>query len=247
MAEFGNDSKATAWSLVMRQALAVPGVKVDRENFLRGQLARCCDDAQVKLAIADRPANAGISSSVIDEIADGCVKRHTLEASSISAMTGLPGGWTAAVAVPADLAQFYWHILVLQQKLAYLYGWPDLLHNGDVDDETRYHLTLFTGVMHGVVEAKKVVTEMAKRIADEVQKRVPRMLLTKTAWYPIIKKIARWVGIEITKPLIARWIAKIVPLISAVVSGGVTAVAMRGMAKKLKKHLRELPLAKPDM
>ena len=88
---------------------------------------------------------------------------------------------------------------------------------------------------------------MAKRIADEVQKRVPRMLLTKTAWYPIIKKIARWVGIEITKPLIARWIAKIVPLISAVVSGGVTAVAMRGMAKKLKKHLRELPLAKPDM
>ena len=36
--------------------------------------------------------------------------------------------------VPADLAQFYWHTLVLAQKLAYLYGWPDLSDKGEVDE-----------------------------------------------------------------------------------------------------------------
>ena len=46
---------------------------------------------------------------------------------------------------PADMVQFYWHALVMAQKLAYLYGWPDLLEKGEVDDQTEIYLTLLVG------------------------------------------------------------------------------------------------------
>ena len=38
-----------------------------------------------------------------------------------------------AATIPADLAQDFWHAIVLSQKLAYLYGWPDLLEDGELD------------------------------------------------------------------------------------------------------------------
>ena len=38
----------------------------------------------------------------------------------------MPGGLGLALAIPADLAQFYGNILALSQKLMYIYGWPDI-------------------------------------------------------------------------------------------------------------------------
>ena len=234
-----------AWDRVMGAALAIPGVKVDRAGFLRSQLAPYCDACQIRLAIEGRPANAGIPSDVIDKLANGVIKRHVAAASGISFAAGLPGGWAMAATIPVDLAQFYWHVLVLQQKLAYLYGWPDLLNNGEVDDETKLCVTIFTGVMHGVAAANRVISEVANRIAAQVIRRVPRIALTKTAWYPLIKQIARWIGVRITRTTFARGVSKIVPIIGGGVSAGVTAATMKPMANRLKNHLRGLPLAKP--
>lgn len=243
MGEFDDDSKAAIWNRVLTQALALPGVKVDRESFLKEQLARRCDDAQMEAAIADRPANAGIPSSAIDELANGSIKLHTLKAASLSFAAGVPGLPLAPVTITADAIQFYWHILVLQQKLAYLYGWPDLT---SVDDETRAYFTLFTGVMFGVDQANKLIQKVAEESAKVVAKKVPRMALTKTAWYPVIKKVAMWLGIKMTKPLLGKLLAKGIPVIGGVASASITAVAMPRMAKKLTKHLRKLPQAKPD-
>ena len=245
MAKFDDGSKST-WYRVMGAALALPSVKVDRESFLQAQLAPHCDDTQVKLAIANRPTSAGISSSVIDEIADGCIRRHRTGATFISFVTGLPGGLAMAATIPADIAQFYHHVLVLQQKLVYLYGWPDLLNNREVDDETKYHLTLFTGVMLGVAKATKVVPKVASKVAKDLAWRAKNMPLTQTVWYPIVKQVAKRMGFKITKDTLARGATKVVPVVSAVVSASVTAAMMGPMAKRLKNHLRELPLAKVD-
>ena len=234
-----------AWDRVMGAALAIPGVKVDRAGFLRSQLAPYCDACQIRLAIEGSPANAGVPSDVIDKLANGVIKRHVAAASGISFAAGLPGGWAMAATIPADLVQFYWHVLVLQQKLAYLYGWPDLLNNGEVDDETKFYVTMFTGVMHGVAAANRVISEVANRITVQVIRRVPRMALTKTAWYPLIKRIAVWIGFKLTKNTFARGAAKIVPIVGGVISAGVTATTMKLMANLLKNHLQGLPLAKP--
>ena len=234
------------WDRVMGAALAIPGVKVDRASFLRSQLAPYYDARRIQLAIEDRPANAGVQSDVIDKIAKSVIRSHVVKASGLSFAAGLPGGLAMAVTIPVDTAQFYGHAIALSQKLAYLYGWPDLLKNGEVDDDTKLHVNLLIGTMLGVAQSNKVIGEVARRIAEQVGRRLPRMALTKTAWYPLIRQIARWIGVSITKATFARGVAKVVPLVGGAVSAGVTAATMTPMANRLKKHLRGLPLAKPD-
>lgn len=234
------------WDMIMGAALALPRAKVNRDSFLRSQLAPYCDDCQIRLAIEGRPANAGVPPDVIDRIARAVIRSHVIRASSISFAAGLPGGWAMAGTIPVDTAQFWWHAIVLSQKLAYLYGWPDFLKNGKVDDDTKLHITLLIGTMMGVAQANRVIVEVARRIAEQVARRVPRMALTRTAWYPLIKQIAKWIGISLTKTSFARGAAKIVPIVGGAVSAGVTAATMTPMANRLKNHLRELPLANPD-
>ena len=235
-----------AWDRVMGAALAIPGVKVDRAGFLRSQLAPYCDACQIRLAIEGRPASADVPLDVMDRLAKSVIRSHVIKASGLSFAAGLPGGLAMAATIPADMAQFYWHAIVLSQKLAYLYGWPDILNNGEVDEETKLQITLLIGAMLGASQANRVMGEVAKRFAREVGRRLPRMALTKTTWYPLIKKIAAWIGFSLTKNTFARGAAKIVPVVGGVVSAGVTATTMTVMANRLKKHLRGLPLAKLD-
>lgn len=235
-----------AWDSVMGAALAIPGVKVNRDSFLRSQLAPYYDARRIQLAIEGRPANAGVQSDVIDRIAKSVIRSHVVKASGLSFAAGLPGGFAMVGTIPADTAQFYWHTIVLSQKLAYLYGWPDLLKNGEVDEDTKLQITLLIGAMLGASQANKVIGEVARRIARQVGRRLPRMALTQTAWYPLIRQIARWIGIRLTTTSFARGVAKIVPIVGGFASAGVTAATMTPMANRLKKHLRGLPLAKPD-
>ena len=239
-------SGGAVWDRVMGAALAIPGVKVDRAGFLRSQLAPYCDACQIRLAIEGRPANAGIPLDVIDGLAKSVIRSHVIKASGLSFAAGIPGGLAMAATIPADTAQFYWHAIVLSQKLAYLYGWPDILNNGEVDEETKLQITLLIGAMLGAAQANKVIGELARRIAEQVGRRLPRMALTRTAWYPIIKQIGRWIGVRITTTTFARGASKIVPVVGGAVSASVTAATMMPMANRLKNHLRGLPLAKPD-
>ena len=151
-----------------------------------------------------------------------------------------------AATIPADLVQLHWHALMMAQKLAYLYGWPDLLDNGEVDEQTELELTLLFGAMSGVAAAERGLAELAKRLAGEVLRRLPRQALTKTAYYPIAKQVAKWIGISLTKRSFAGGVAKAVPVLGGAVSAGVTAATMRPMGKRLKNHLRKLRYTSPD-
>ena len=48
-----------------------------------------------------------------------------------------------------------------------------------------------------------------------------------------------------TKQIFAKGAAKIIPVVGAVISGGLTLATFRPMAKRLQQHLAELALAKP--
>ena len=239
------DSGATAWNRIVGASLAMPGAKVDRESFLRSQLMGYCEEEQIAKAIKDSPANAGISPELIDKLADACIKWQRYKASAISFATGIPGGWAMAGTLPADLVQFYWHAIVLAQQLAYLYGWPSILEDGEVDEETKLKITLLVGAMLGAAEAQKAIAEIAKRISEQMVRRLPRIALTKTAFYPVIKQIGRWIGINITKNTFARGAARIVPILGGFISGGLTSYMIKKMANRLKDHLKKTIFAQP--
>ena len=206
-----------AWERILRASMALPGAKVERASFLYSQLINYCDEDQALRAIQGRPATAGVSPNLIDQLADACIKSHVLKASGISFAAGLPGGFAMAATVPADMAQFYWHALVLAQKLAYLYGWPDLLDSGEVDEETEMRLTLLIGVMMGAAAANQGLAEVARRAAGQVVRRLPRQALTRTWYYPIVKKVGKWIGIAVTKQSFARGVSKVVPVIGGAI------------------------------
>ena len=233
------------WARVLRASLALPGAKVDRRAFLRSQLSPYCNEQQVGEAIGGRPALAGVPNVLIDTLADSCIRSHVLKASGTSFAAGLPGGLAMAATIPADLVQLHWHALVLAQKLAYLYGWPDLLEEGEVDEQTELELTLLVGAMMGAAAAERGLAELAKRFAEQVARRLPRQALTKTVYYPIIKQVGKWIGVGVTKRGFAGGVAKVVPVIGGLVSAGVTAATMRPMGKRLKNHLRKLRYACP--
>lgn len=232
-------SEVTIWNKVIGAALSMPGVKVDRDDFLKKELKNYCSPEQLNLAISNRPIN-GVSKEIIDRIANACINSHTTKVTTISAVAGIPGGFAMAGTIPADMTQYYWHVFVLAQKLAYLYGFPDLRdENGNLTDTASDMLTLFVGVMMGASAANQAIKGLAKEFAKQVVKRLPQKALTKTMYYPIIKQIAKWIGVKLTKDTFAKGLGKVIPILGGVISGGLTLATFRPSAKRLQHKLQE--------
>lgn len=232
-------NEVTIWNKVMGAALSMPGVKVDRDDFLKKELKNYCSPEQLNLAISNRPIN-GVSKEIIDRIANACINSHTTKVTTISAVAGIPGGFAMAGTIPADMTQYYWHVFVLAQKLAYLYGFPDLRdENGNLTDTASDMLTLFVGVMMGASAANQAIKGLAKEFAKQVVKRLPQKALTKTMYYPIIKQIAKWIGVKLTKDTFAKGLGKVIPILGGVISGGLTLATFRPSAKRLQHKLQE--------
>ena len=84
---------------------------------------------------------------------------------------------------------------------------------------------------------KEAIQELAKNFAKEIVKRLPKYALTKTVIYPIVKLVAKWIGVKLTKDSFAKGLGKVVPILGGVISGGLTYVTFRPGAKKLKNTL----------
>lgn len=233
-------NEVTIWNKVMAGAMSIPGVKVNRAEYLTRALMPYCEVEQLKI-IRDgkRPAEF-LSMELLDKLAKGCISNHTTKVTALSAATGLPGGWTVVATIPADMAQYYYHVFVLSQKLAYIYGFPDLVdENGNLSEDAQNTLTLFVGSMMGVALANEGIQKLAERFAGQVVKRLPRYALTKTIIYPIVKQVAKWIGIKLTKENFAKGLGKVIPIVGGVISGGLTYTTFKPGAKRLQKALKE--------
>lgn len=240
----GGGGPEDVWNRVLRAALALPGARIDRTAFLRKELSKHTTKEVLQCAIETSPAKAGVSKDVIRRIATASIKWHRAGVSSVSFAAGLPGGWWMAGTVPADLTQFFWHTVVILQKLAYLYGWPELLgEDSELDDETLLILTVFIGVMLGAESSAKILGDLAERLAAEVLKRLPREALTKWGLFRLAREIAKWIGIKLTKEAFARYLSKLVPILSGIISGTITWISFSLMTNRLATHLESLPLA----
>ncbi len=239
--------ESISFEMVLKTATGLPMVKIDRESFLQTALAKHFDQETIDKAIADNPASAGIHVEQINEIAKNSINYETTKVTALSVAAGIPGGVAMLGTVPADLAQYFGHMLRVLQKLVYLYGWQELFdENGNMDDETANLLTLFTGVMFGVNGATSAITKVAEKAAEKTAKTLANKALTKGAIYPIVKKVAGVLGIKMTKTIFARGVSKIIPVLGGVTSGALTLATYKPMAEKLRKYLEGLNLADVD-
>ena len=226
---------------VLATASTLPMVHIDRKKFLLKELIKFYPKEKVDIAIQNNPAYAGIDISTIDKIANSCINYETNKVSSISFAAGIPGGFAMAGTIPADITQYFAHILRILQKLIYLYGWEEILpEDGSIDDDTSNIITLFVGVMFGVNGAASTITKISASAAQKASKNIAAKALTKGTLYPIVKKIAQALGVKMTKDIFARGVSKAIPIIGGIASGGLTYITYKPMAYKLKKHLATL-------
>jgi hypothetical protein len=232
---------------VLDAAARVPGVRIDRAGYLRSALKRYCTDEQIERAVVVGPAAAGVPPEVVDAAARTSIAFETTRVTGLSTLAGLPGGLAVVGAVPADLAQYVGHMLRVAQKLAYLHSWPDLFDEDadEVDEATQGMLILFVGVMVGVHVAQNGVVRVAGMVAANATKRLPRQALARGVVYPVVKKVARQLGVRMSKTLFAHGVAKVVPVVGAVLSGGLTLGTFLPMSRRLQKHLASLELTRP--
>lgn len=247
MSEIVKKGEPISFEMVLKTAAGLPGVRIEREQFLAAALKPYYSDDVVEKAIMHNPAYAGIRVEQIDKIANASIKLETRNVTALSFAAGLPGGFAMAGTVPADLAQYFGHILRILQKLIYLYGWDELFdENGYMDDETANMLTLFTGIMFGVSGAANAVVKIAEQAAQRTAKKLAQKALTKGAIYPIVKKVAVALGFRMTKDIFAKGVSKVIPVLGGVASGGLTYLTYKPMAIKLRDHLATLKFADVD-
>lgn len=236
------------FNAMLGAAAGLPGVRIDREAYLRGALGRHCSEEQISKAIEESPAAAGVPLELLKKIADESINLETTKVTLISAAAGIPGGFAMLGTVPADTIQYFAHMLRIAQKLAYLYSWPDLFagDGNDMDDATKGVLTLFVGVMFGVHAANVGLAKVAVKMSNAALIKLPQKALTKGVIYPIVKKVAVAIGEKMTKEIFAKGVSKAIPVVGALLSGGLTLASYLSMCKRLKNHLSRSELVRKD-
>ena len=122
-----NDTSEEIGIKIVKNALKLPKVKVNREEFLRKTLKGKVSQEQIENAVKNGTSEAGIPLEIIKELAQKCILAIRLKSTAISAGTGLPGGPVGATAgLATDVTQFYANLIIIIQKLVYLYGMKEI-------------------------------------------------------------------------------------------------------------------------
>lgn len=232
---------------LLQKAAKIPGVAINREEFLKKELDNYCTDEVIALAIKKNPAFADISRETINKIADEVIKSETTKVTSVSAAAGLPGGFAMAATMPADLVQYFGFLLRVMQKLAYLYGFERFdLSEEEISPETNSDFIIFLGVMFGVKGANAAVKKVGIVLAHKISKSVTTKAIEKGVLYPVVRKIAQQIGLKLAKQTLTKGLAKTVPILGAGVNGFLTYSSFKPCALRLQKSFKELPLSDPD-
>lgn len=230
--------------------LRTPGVRINREDFLRKEFSKNYPEDVINCIVATNPAKAGIELEEVDKVANEVIKYERNCVSGISTALGMPGGAAMVATIPADIIQYYGYMLRAIQKLLYLYGFPEI--NTDekgqmFDSETLNILTICMGVMYGAAGANNAIKGVARALAVGVERQLIKKALTKGTIYPIVKSVSKWFGVKMTKEVFAGFFKKAIPVVGGVIGGGLTFITFKPCCDKLKESLRVTQLANPSL
>ena len=96
--------------------------------------------------------------------------------------------------------------------------------------------------MYGVAGTNAALRGIAGAFAKGIEKKLLRAALTQGIIYPIVKSVAKWFGIHMTKSVFANFFKKTIPA----VGGGITFLSFKPCCDKLKAFLRDTLLSNPQ-
>ena len=227
---------------LLEKAVALPGVKVNRTTFLMETYNLS------GTMIENENIFLQISLEQMDKAGSSIIAKNVTASSFTAFALGLPGGFAMAASIPADIMQNFAFSLRLAQQLAYIYGFNDLFENNEMSEKTRNTLITFLGIMFGAAGSGTVLRAMAPNIGKYAARQVLKKPLTKTVWYPMLKKITSIVASKtITKKGMSSFVSKAVPVVGGVASAGICVATMIPMANRLKNELRKYYLTEEEI
>lgn len=234
---------------VIIMGLKIPGIRINRSEFLRKEFSKNYSEEVVENIIQYNPAHENISSDAIEKIANDVIQYERLCVSGISTALSAPGGFAMVATLPTDIAQYYGYMLRAMQKLLYLYGFPeiDIKENQILDSETMNTIIICMGVMYGVAGANTALKSMAKALGLGVEKKLISKALTKGTIYPIVKSVAKWFNVRMTKEIFAGFFKKSIPVVGGLIGGGITYLSFKPCCEKLKNTLKDTLLSNPNL
>lgn len=226
-----NDAYAVVIQTI-NAASQLPIVRVDREEFLRKQFK----DSKYLDSILEHGPQQVLTPEALRKRAEKIIKDSTTKTSVTSFVAGLPSNpFTAVVAGGADIVQYIGFALNLAQQIAYLFGEDDLYEGNykKLPEEVQIRVISYLGIMFGASGASALIANVSKAAGMNLGKKVAQKALTKTAWYPLVKKVGAIISVDITKKSVGSIITKTVPIIGGLASGGITYITFKPMGARL--------------
>ena len=232
------------------KALRTKGVNINRAEYLETAFKKYCDEETIKKAIDETPAKADISKEIVDKAATETIGLH--KALVVTGSVGLgyvPGGVGVDIATTvADLAQYYAQLLIIMQKLMYLYGYPELelqKENGSIDDGTMNLIIIGLGAMAGVKEAAVFIEKITEKLATNAPKIILKPGFSTKIAYRVSKKVLKFFGIKLTKEIASKGISNAIKFAGGAIMGGLSFVTFSSACKNFHTAIKDTPLSDP--
>lgn len=214
-------------------ASKIPFVKVDRAEFLKNQF----EGSPYLEAILEHGPQAVFSQATLRKYAQKVVASNTTKTAAVSFVSGIPTNVLVMIpAGAADVVQYFGFAMRMAQQIAYLYGEDELFEsNGTsrLSDEAKIRVVAYLGGMFGAAGAAALIANTSQKVGAQVGKKVAGKALTKTVWYPLLKKTGTMLGAKITKKTVEKTITKAVPVLGGAVSGGIAWASFKPMGNRL--------------
>lgn len=210
----------------------LPIIRVDREEFL----AKLFGKSPYFNQIVEMGPQSVFTADSLRKKADEVINESTTKTAAISFISGLPSNPITMVAAGGvDVVQYFGFAINLAQQLAYLFGEDSLFVDGSTDmpDEAKIRVLAYLGAMFGAAGAAQLIAKTSVKVGSNLGKQVAAKALTKTVWYPLIKKVGALVGQKVTKKTVEKTITKAIPVVGGVVSGALTFATFRPMGARL--------------
>jgi len=230
--DVNGDGKVDLKDFVL-MAVKVPGVNISRREFLKNELSKKTNENKVAIALEQNPKLAKIDDATIEYIADNVIEDERKKVVAISAALGVSGA--VAITLPADIAQYFAFMLRAAQKLMYLYGYPELNVNENMDEDTVNVMSIALGTMMGVQGADAALRSLSGSIVKTISAGL------KVSAKGIPQFFGSLVGLGLGK--LGLWVVGLsLPIIGGAISGGLTHITFTSACDRLRNELRNGPL-----
>jgi len=214
-------------------ASKIPFVKVDRTAFLKERF----EGSPYLDEILRLGPQAVYSQATLRKHAKKVVASNTTKTAAVSFASGIPSNILMMIpAGAADVVQYFGFVMRMAQQIAYLYGEDELFEPkgaSGLSDDAKIRVMAYLGGMFGAAGAAALIANTSQKVGAQIGKKVAGKALTKTFWYPILKKTGTMLGAEVTKKTVEKTITKAVPVLGGAVSGGIAWASFRPMGNRL--------------